>query len=258
MRLTLPDESLTAGSLLALASGPARPAAYPGPLARCETLPPLAAGLFLDDAQGPALQVLGAARWPTEAAGSGVLWLLAPLRDLPAGGELDLTSRRAGLSLAWVTLSDKGSRGERTDASGPAIETTVRAATAVSLARGFLLPDEAQPLRALLADLALLQGFDLILTTGGTGLTPRDITPEATLAVIERRLPGFEQAMVAASLLKTPNAVISRAVAGTVGQSLVVNLPGSPKAVVENLAAVLPAIPHALDKLRGDPADCGR
>ena len=113
-------------------------------------------------------------------------------------------------------------------------------------------------LRALLTDLALIQGYDLIVTTGGTGLAPSDRTPEATLAAIDTRLPGFETAMTVASLAKTPMAAISRAVCGALGDSLVVNLPGSPKAVRENFAAIGPALEHALQKLQGDPSDCAR
>ena len=123
--------------------------------------------------------------------------------------------------------------------------------------QGFLLPDDAVQLRALLVDLALNQGYDIICTSGGTGVGPRDISPQVTSAVLDYPLPGFSMAMMQASLAKTPHAAISRAVAGVLGQSIIINLPGSRKAVVENLEAVLPALPHALDKLHGDPADCG-
>ena len=151
----------------------------------------------------------------------------------------------------------EGARGQRLDLSGPAIAEMVGSAMPLSHSQGFLLPDEAAQLRALLTELALSQGFDLICTTGGTGLSARDITPQTTAALLDTPLPGFTQAMLAASLAKTPHAVISRAAAGALGQSIIINLPGSRKAVVENLAAVLPALPHALAKLQGDPADCG-
>jgi molybdenum cofactor synthesis domain-containing protein len=98
---------------------------------------------------------------------------------------------------------------------------------------------------------------DLILTTGGTGLSPRDVTPDATLKVIDKEVPGFSEAMRAESLKKTPHAMISRAIVGTRGTSLIVNLPGSPKSVKENLSVILPALPHALSKLKGDPSECG-
>ena len=102
------------------------------------------------------------------------------------------------------------------------------------------------------------QWYELVISTGGTGLSPRDLTPEALIPVLDRRLPGFEQAMMAASLQKTPRAVLSRALAGTVGQTLLFALPGSRRAALENLDAVLEALPHALEKLGGDMSDCGR
>ncbi|KAF5058116.1 putative molybdopterin binding domain protein [anaerobic digester metagenome] len=173
-------------------------------------------------------------------------------------GERDCALSRSGFSLAWITLSDKGSRGERVDASGPCIRDTVAETMELSLARGVIIPDEPLMLKAALADCCLNHGFDLVFTTGGTGVGPRDITPEATLPLLDKRLPGFERAMTLASLAKTPHAVISRAVAGTMGKSLVVNLPGSPKAVRENLAAILPALRHTVEKLQGDPRDCGQ
>jgi molybdenum cofactor synthesis domain-containing protein len=173
-------------------------------------------------------------------------------------GRHDCTVTRRGFSLAWITLSDKGSRGERVDASGPAIRDMVAGAVEISLARGVIIPDEPSMLKAALVDCCLNQGFDFVFTTGGTGVGPRDITPEVTLPLLDKRLPGFERAMTMASLAKTPHAVISRAVAGTLGNALVVNLPGSPKAVRENLDAILPALRHTVEKLQGDPRDCGQ
>jgi len=193
---------------------------------------------------------------PWQASHAVQCLLLTALTDLPEG-PLEVTARKTGYSLAWITLSDKGARGQRLDLSGPAIAEMVGSAMPLSHSQGFLLPDEAAQLRALLTELALSQGFDLICTTGGTGLSARDITPQTTAALLDTPLPGFTQAMLAASLAKTPHAVISRAAAGALGQSIIINLPGSRKAVVENLAAVLPALPHALAKLQGDPADCG-
>lgn len=183
--------------------------------------------------------------------------LLTALRPVAEGEILSLTAVRKGRALAWITLSDKGAAGQREDLSGPAIGDMVREALPLCHEQGFMLPDDAQALRALLTELALHQGYDIICTTGGTGLGARDVSPQATLAVLDMRLPGFEQAMMAASLAKTPHAAISRAVAGVIGKSICINLPGSRKAVLENLAAVLPPLPHALDKLHGDPADCG-
>jgi molybdenum cofactor synthesis domain-containing protein len=213
--------------------------------------------IYLDGAGEPVIQVLGSFFRP------GATGLYRPALSCRAlrpclfdDGETRLVPSRTGVSLAFVTLSDKGAAGKRTDESGPLIADMLRQAGQASYVRGQIIPDDAGLLRALLTDLALFQGFDLIVTTGGTGLGPRDVTPEATAAVLDRRLPGFETAMLMASLAKTPHGAISRAMAGTLGASVIVNLPGSPKAVRENFAAVLPALRHALDKLHGDPADC--
>ena len=148
--------------------------------------------------------------------------------------------------------------GLRVDESGPLMAADTRAKLPLCHEQGFMIPDDPQTLRPLVMELALGQGYDLILTSGGTGLAPRDTTPEALLPIFERRLPGFEQAMMQASLAKTPTAAISRAVAGTLGRTIVITLPGSRKAVSENLAAILPALGHALEKLHGDPSDCGK
>ncbi len=173
-------------------------------------------------------------------------------------GKLTLDVSRHGYALAWITLSDKGFIGQREDLSGPAIADMLGQTIPLCHEQGFLLPDEGHALKTLFLELALGQGYDLICTTGGTGLGPRDVAVEATLAVLDKRLQGFEQLMMQTSLAKTPNAIISRAVAGTIGQCLCVNLPGSKKAVQENLAALLPALPHALAKLLGDPTDCAQ
>jgi molybdenum cofactor synthesis domain-containing protein len=252
--------SLSPGDRLSLVET-ASPEYVPALVAAAGRLPRLPAGTVLTpEGDGPALQVIGAFLRPGQGdvPASRILAAAALAAGTFAAGETAFAAARTGLSLAWITLSDKGSQGLRVDAAGPAIETAFAASLTLSLAKGHLLPDEPAELKALLVDLALTQGYDCIVTTGGTGLSPRDTTPEATLAVIEKRLPGFETAMLTASLAKTPHAMLSRAVAGTLGHSIILNVPGSPKAVRETLAAVLPAIPHGLDKLRGDPADCGQ
>jgi molybdenum cofactor synthesis domain-containing protein len=119
-----------------------------------------------------------------------------------------------------------------------------------------IVPDDIEAISKVLISWADENGADLILTTGGTGLSPRDVTPEATMGVIQRLVPGMAEAMRLTSLQKTPHAMISRAVAGVRGRTLIINLPGSPKGAVENLEAVLPALEHAIAKIQGDPSEC--
>ncbi|MDD2534868.1 MAG: MogA/MoaB family molybdenum cofactor biosynthesis protein [Eubacteriales bacterium] len=158
--------------------------------------------------------------------------------------------------LAILTSSDKGSAGLREDLSGPLIAETLRElgeiiATAV-------VPDNREQIAAQLIAWADQDQIDLILTTGGTGLSPRDVTPEATLAVIERLVPGIPEAVRAESLKITNRAMLSRAVAGIRGQTLIINLPGSPRAVAECLAIIKPVLPHALAILTAREGECAR
>lgn len=155
-----------------------------------------------------------------------------------------------------ITLSDRGSRGERVDTSGPLVEEMLQAAGFV-IAKSDMLPDQVEPIKALLQQWADEEHLDMIVTTGGTGVASTDVTPEATRAVIDREVPGLAEAMRMASLQKTIQAVWSRGIAGIRGNCLILNLPGSPKAVRENLAAVLPALAHGLEKLQGSTVDCG-
>ncbi len=166
---------------------------------------------------------------------------------------------RAGI----ITASDKGSVGAREDQSGQVIREML-APLGAEIIDYVVLPDEAAPIAARLRAMADDLNLDLVLTTGGTGLGPRDVTPDATAQVIDKPVPGLAEAMRQASLAKTPHAMLSRAMAGiraTAGirkHTLIVNLPGSPRAVQECLEVILPALPHGLEVLRGEAADCAR
>ena len=160
------------------------------------------------------------------------------------------------MKVGILTVSDKGSRGERVDRSGPAIREIIEAAGG-QVVRTAIVPDEEEDIRkALLAWSD--EGLDLVLTTGGTGFSPRDRTPEATKAVIERETPGLPEAMRRAGAERTPTAILSRAAAGIRGSTLIINLPGSERAVRESLAAILPALAHGIEILRGSAAECGK
>lgn len=214
-----------------------------------------------EDDVAPLLTLAGTA-WITNPHGQNAgAYFPAPLllaqKDITEASVKILHGQKRGYAVAVITLSDKGAAGERTDKSGPKVLEMLSGALPTALRQSFLIADNCHILRGLMAKLALLDKFDLICTTGGTGVGPRDITPQITKSLLDLDLPGFSQAMMQASLAKTPNASISRSVCGIIGQTLVINLPGSVKAAAENLEAVLPALAHCLAKLNGDTADCG-
>ena len=156
---------------------------------------------------------------------------------------------------AVVTVSDRGACGERADGSGPRIEALLKE-QGYDVVHREIVPDEAGEIERALVRLADERDVALVLTTGGTGFSSRDVTPEATERACTRMVPGIPEAMRAASLKVTPRGMLSRGAAGIRGGTLIVNLPGSPKAAIENLEAVLPALEHGLEMLRGGPADC--
>jgi len=161
-----------------------------------------------------------------------------------------------GFSVGIITVSDKGSKGERADASGPAIEEMIKQIGG-RMEKYVIVPDEKQDIKEAIIDMSDNLGLNLILTTGGTGFSKRDVTPEATLEVIERVVPGIPEAMRAKSLLITPKAMLSRAQAGIRKQTLIINLPGSPKSVRENLEVIIPALKHGIEILTGQASECG-
>lgn len=203
----------------------------------------------------PRFMVVSSMWLPGDMAGR--VPMLKALTDIATPEPLNLAPCKRGYAFAGITLSDSGSRGEREDRSGPLMTRMVCEQLAICHSQNFILPDDVPSLRGLLGELAFEQGYDLICTSGGTGVTSRDITPQATEKLLDLKLPGFMQAMMAASLEKTPSAAISRALAGVIGKTLVINLPGSMKAVKENLGAILPALEHTLAKINDDPSDCG-
>ena len=157
---------------------------------------------------------------------------------------------------AILTLSDKGSRGERTDESGPALSAWL-AERGVRTLHAQVIPDEFEQIVSVLTEWADADVADLILTTGGTGVSPRDVTPEATMQVAQRLIPGIGELMRIKGLEKTPMASLSRAVAAIRNNTLIINLPGNPKGALENLEAAWPVIGHAVEKIRGGQDDCG-
>ena len=157
------------------------------------------------------------------------------------------------ITVAVLTLSDKSSKGEREDTSGPLIGEMLKGMGA-RVKYYEVSPDEKEVIKEKLREYSLKA--DLILTTGGTGLSPRDVTPDATLEVIEREIPGIAEIMRSEGMKKTSRSMLSRAVAGVRGEALIINLPGSPRAVRENLGAILDVIPHAIEKIKGDTKEC--
>jgi len=160
-------------------------------------------------------------------------------------------------TFAVVTMSDKGSRGEREDTSGEYLKQTL-AGEGYELVSYTIVPDSVEVIVRALNELADSHQVSLVVTTGGTGVAPTDVTPEAMQQVMEKEIPGMAEAMRYESLKKTSRAMLSRGKVGIRGTTLIVNLPGSLKAVKENLEVLLPVFPHALEKIRGDQSDCGQ
>ena len=159
---------------------------------------------------------------------------------------------KAALRFGVLTLSDRSSRGDRPDASGPALVSKIER-HGWQVERQEIIPDDHASIVKILTSWADAGDVDVVLTTGGTGFSPRDVTPEATLEVVERQAPGIAEAMRIASLKITPHAMLSRGTAGIRGRTLIINLPGSPKGALENLDVVLPVLQHAVELLKNDP-----
>lgn len=177
---------------------------------------------------------------------------MCPLPDMPGAG----FTNGGPYSCGVLTVSDKGSQGKRLDTSGMLLQKMLQAA-GFELTAYLMVPDDVTAIGEVLLEWVDQRHIDLILTTGGTGVAPSDVTPEATIILLDREVPGICEAMRRISFSKTPHALLSRGVAGIRKESLIVNLPGSEKAAGENLEVLLPALPHALYKIKGGEGDCG-
>lgn len=164
-------------------------------------------------------------------------------------------SKEFTFTFGIITVSDKGSKGERIDESGPAAEELLKPVGGV-MKKYIIVPDEREQIKKAIIKMADDLKVDLVLTSGGTGFSPRDVTPEATLEVIEKHVPGIPEVMRAESLKVTPKAMLSRAAAGIRGRTLIINLPGSPKGVRECLGVIIPALKHGIETLRGEASEC--
>ena len=180
--------------------------------------------------------------------------------EVRVGDAAEVVARvpRGRFQAVVVTVSDRCARGETEDTAGPAVARMLEENLDLHVYHYTVVPDEQDEIAERLRHYADGHSIDLVVTVGGTGPAPRDVTPEATRAVVERPTPGLDEAMRGASLAKTPHAMLSRGASGIRRATLILNLPGSKRGATENLEAILPALPHGLKKLRGDPADCGR
>ncbi|MBQ6624117.1 MAG: MOSC domain-containing protein [Mogibacterium sp.] len=179
--------------------------------------------------------------------------------EIKAGDEIEMIEKDSAtdFTAAWITLSDKGAAGEREDKSGPLIGEILEAA-GYNVVDGLLIPDDPERLKAELINLADRRQANIVFTTGGTGFSPRDLTPEATTEVCDRMTPGIAEAIRAYSMTKTPKAMLSRAAAGMRGKTLIINLPGSPKAVRECLEFILGPLEHGLEIMLERDSECAR
>ena len=180
--------------------------------------------------------------------------------SIAVGDSVEVTSTvaRKTFQVVVLTISDRCSKGEAVDTAGPAVATLITNEMDAHIYAEEILPDEQKQIEEKFKHYADGHSIDMVIAVGGTGFSPRDITPEAITAVIDRPTPGLDEVMRATSLQKTNRAMLSRATSGIRESTLIISLPGSEKASVENLAAIIPALSHGLEKLRGDPSDCGR
>lgn len=185
----------------------------------------------------------------------GIFGVVRGSGELKVGDSIENLGKH-GLSVGIITLSDRASTGEREDATGPGLEKYIAETLQTSFIRIDVIADDTEKFETVLKDFADTQKFDIIITNGSTGVSPRDIAPDVTLKLIEKRLPGFEEAMRAESFKIKNTAIVSRALCGIRGTSLIINLPGSPKAALENLQVIAPALDHTVKKIHGDKSDC--